>query len=169
MIKPSEIWLEFHKLIEAVVQRCSVKEAFLKIWINSQENTCARVSFLIKLQASVLIFCDNNDCKIHQGCLRGALQYLFVIGQSSCKVLQYINMMNLNILNYPLNQTKQVFKKFITTLANSTVNKPIFETFGRAVNVTRILTDVLKLTFPMGNMTFSCRLWIQLGWTSLSY
>ena len=73
MIKPSEIWLEFHKLIEAVVQRCSVKEAFLKIWINSQENTCARVSFLIKLQASVLIFCDNNDCKIHQGCLRGAL------------------------------------------------------------------------------------------------
>ena len=36
---------------EAVVQRCSIKQVFLKIWQNSQENTCARVSFLIKLQA----------------------------------------------------------------------------------------------------------------------
>ena len=32
-------------------QRCSIK-VFLKISQNSQENTCARVSFLIKLQAS---------------------------------------------------------------------------------------------------------------------
>ena len=38
--------------IEAVAQRCSVKEVFLKISQNSQENTCARVYFLIKLQAS---------------------------------------------------------------------------------------------------------------------
>ena len=35
---------------EAVVRRCSVKKVFLKISQNSQENTCARVSFLIKLQ-----------------------------------------------------------------------------------------------------------------------
>ena len=35
---------------EAVVQRCSVKKV-LEILQNSQENTCARVSFLIKLQA----------------------------------------------------------------------------------------------------------------------
>ena len=33
-------------------QRCSVKKVFLEISQNSQENTCARVSFLIKLQAS---------------------------------------------------------------------------------------------------------------------
>ena len=39
---------------EAVVQRCSVKKVFLEISQNSQENTCARVSFLIKLQASGL-------------------------------------------------------------------------------------------------------------------
>ena len=39
---------------EAVVQRCSVKNVFLEISQNSQENTCARVSFLIKLQASGL-------------------------------------------------------------------------------------------------------------------
>ena len=36
---------------EAVVQRCSVKNVFLEITQNSQ-NTCARVSFLIKLQVS---------------------------------------------------------------------------------------------------------------------
>ena len=32
-------------------QKCSVKKVFLEISQNSQENTCARVSFLIKLQA----------------------------------------------------------------------------------------------------------------------
>ena len=37
--------------LEAVVQRCSVKKAFLEISQNSQENTCAKVSFLINLQA----------------------------------------------------------------------------------------------------------------------
>ena len=36
---------------EAVVRRCSVKKMFLEISQNSQENTCVRVSFLIKLQA----------------------------------------------------------------------------------------------------------------------
>ena len=34
---------------ETVVHRCSVKKVFLEISQNSQENTCARVSFLIKL------------------------------------------------------------------------------------------------------------------------
>ena len=36
---------------EAVAQRCSVKKVFLEILQNLQENTCARVSLLIKLQA----------------------------------------------------------------------------------------------------------------------
>ena len=35
--------------IEAVAQRCSVKQLFLEISPNSQENTCARVSFLNKV------------------------------------------------------------------------------------------------------------------------
>ena len=35
-------------MIEAVAQRCSVKEVLLEILQNSQENTCNRVSFLIK-------------------------------------------------------------------------------------------------------------------------
>ena len=37
---------------EAVVRRCSVRKVFLQISQYSQENTCARVSFLITLQAS---------------------------------------------------------------------------------------------------------------------
>ena len=40
-----------NKKKEAAVQRCSVKNVFLEISQNSQENTCARVSFLINLQA----------------------------------------------------------------------------------------------------------------------
>ena len=38
-------------ITEAVAQRCSVKMVFLEISQNSQESTCTRVSFLIKLQA----------------------------------------------------------------------------------------------------------------------
>ena len=36
---------------EAVVQSCSVKKVFLEISQNLQENACARISFLVKLQA----------------------------------------------------------------------------------------------------------------------
>ena len=39
---------------EAVLQRCSLKKVFVEISENSQENVCARVSLLIKLQASSL-------------------------------------------------------------------------------------------------------------------
>ena len=35
---------------------CSIRKVFLKISQNSQENTCDRVSFLIKLQASARNF-----------------------------------------------------------------------------------------------------------------
>ena len=43
-------------ITEAVVQRCSVKKVFLEISQNSQGNTCARVSFLKKLQAEACNF-----------------------------------------------------------------------------------------------------------------
>ena len=42
-------------LWKAVTRRCS-ENLFLEISQNSQENTCARVSFLIKLQASTCNF-----------------------------------------------------------------------------------------------------------------
>ena len=45
---------------EAVVQRCSVKKVFLEIPRNSQENTCARVSFLKKLQAKACDFIKKD-------------------------------------------------------------------------------------------------------------
>ena len=38
-------------VLEAVAQMCSVKKVFLKILHNSQEHSCVRVCFLIKLQA----------------------------------------------------------------------------------------------------------------------
>ena len=37
---------------EARTHRCSVKKVVLEILQNSQKNTCARASLLIKLQAS---------------------------------------------------------------------------------------------------------------------
>ena len=43
--------LIFFEKKEGVSRKCPVKKIFLKIWQNSKENTCARMSFLIKLQA----------------------------------------------------------------------------------------------------------------------
>ena len=61
---------------EAVVQRCSVKKVFWEISQNSQKNTCARVSFLIKLQTwpaigEVVFFVhfDSNDIYSLKSCL----------------------------------------------------------------------------------------------------
>ena len=48
------------ELSEAVVQRYSLKKVLLEILQNSQENTCVRVSFLIKLEALGL----REFCKI---------------------------------------------------------------------------------------------------------
>ena len=37
--------------VQKQAQEVFYKKVFLKVWQNSQENTCARISFLIKLQA----------------------------------------------------------------------------------------------------------------------
>ena len=49
-----------YDLRKAVVRRCSVKKVFLEISQNSQENTCARVYFLIKFQASACNFINKE-------------------------------------------------------------------------------------------------------------
>ena len=53
------LWRSSHR-------RYSVKKLFLEIWQNSQENTCARVSFLIKLHAVACNFtkkrCSGTAC-----------------------------------------------------------------------------------------------------------
>ena len=41
--------------LEVVAHRCSVKKVFLEVLQNSQGNVCARVSFLIKLQAPITL------------------------------------------------------------------------------------------------------------------
>ena len=46
-------------------QRCSVKKVFLEILKNSQENTCASDSFLIKLQASCSCFLKQSPLKLN--------------------------------------------------------------------------------------------------------
>ena len=43
------------KTTKAVTERCSEKKMFFEILQNSQEKACARVSFLIKLQAAQLL------------------------------------------------------------------------------------------------------------------
>ena len=47
----------FGDFAEAATQRCSVNKVFLEISQNSRENTCAKLSFLIKFQASGLHRC----------------------------------------------------------------------------------------------------------------
>ena len=49
-----------------VAQTCSVKKVFFEISQNPQENTCASVSFLIKLQALAQVF-SCKFCKISKG------------------------------------------------------------------------------------------------------
>ena len=50
---------------EVVARRCSVNKVFLEVSQNSQENTCARISFLIKLQASA---CNFMKKRLWQRC-----------------------------------------------------------------------------------------------------
>ena len=51
-----DLFLYDRLISEAVAWRCSAKKVFLEILQNSQENTCSRVSFLIKLQASACTY-----------------------------------------------------------------------------------------------------------------
>ena len=45
---------------EVVVRKCSVKKVFLEVLQNSKENTCARASFLIKLQWGLRLYYKNR-------------------------------------------------------------------------------------------------------------
>ena len=53
--------MTFHNFTEAVARRCFIKKVFLEILQDSQENTCARFSFLIKLQVSGLQLYQKRD------------------------------------------------------------------------------------------------------------
>ena len=45
---------------EAVIQRCSVKKLFIEVSPNSQENTCARDSFVVE----IVSYHSNNE-RVH--------------------------------------------------------------------------------------------------------
>ena len=45
---------------EALARKCSIKNVFLEISQNPTENTCARVSLLIKLQAEACNFIEKE-------------------------------------------------------------------------------------------------------------
>ena len=52
--------LQISGIPEVIPRMCSVKKVFLKSSKNSQENTCARVSFLTKLETLDCNFIKNN-------------------------------------------------------------------------------------------------------------
>ena len=60
----SVFFLHFHKgnEIEAATRVVLCKKVFLEIWQNSQENTCDRVSFFIKLQARPVTLLKKRLC-----------------------------------------------------------------------------------------------------------
>ena len=77
---------------EAVPRRYSVKKVLLKILLNSQENTCGRVSFLIKLQALQLIKKDSSE-GVFLWILRNFQEHLFSQNTSRgcfCKVFSSV-------------------------------------------------------------------------------
>ena len=49
-----EIFIEHST--EAASSRCSVKKVYLEVLQNSQENTCVRISFLIKLKINKQLY-----------------------------------------------------------------------------------------------------------------
>ena len=65
--------MSFFVFIEAVAQRCSIKKVLLEIPQNSEENTCTRVSFLIKLQA----WCLNFAIFLRTSCLKSTSHRCF--------------------------------------------------------------------------------------------
>ena len=69
-------------LSEAVTRRCFVEKLLLEILQNSQENTCARVSFLIKLQASTCNFIKKETLAQVFCILNCLLYHLFLLDRN---------------------------------------------------------------------------------------
>ena len=62
--------------------KCSIKKVFLEYFVISQENACARVSFLIKFQA-----CSDTGI-IFLSILQKFQELFFLVNASSCYFLQ---------------------------------------------------------------------------------
>ena len=97
----------FFYYAEAVVQRCSVKKVFSEISQNSQKNTCARVSLLMKLQASCFFW----------------IPVFLIVEVSFLNILSEFHEIKLNVMKYTLNSVswnslKEIFQ-CILALCNS--------------------------------------------------
>ena len=100
-----KLWLNSfllpHRLLEAVVKRCSVKKVFLEIFQNSQGNTCARDSFLINLQALACNFSKKESL---------ALVFPCEFCEISKNTLSYrTSLWLLLVFNLPENVKKNIF------------------------------------------------------------
>ena len=99
---------------EAVIQRSSVKKVFLKISQNSQKNTCAGVSFLMKFQAwglAQVFSCEfskiSKNTFLHRTPLVAAsvvsIFYQNDISLQSCRSFDHVLLSR----KYRINQTTQ--------------------------------------------------------------
>ena len=80
--------------LKEVIQRCSAKKVFLEISPNLQENTCARDSFLIKLQAPGLQLYQKRatGTRVFLLILRNFQEHLFLKNTSGgCFYLFFIH------------------------------------------------------------------------------
>ena len=103
--------------LEAVVQRCSVKRVFSEISQNPQENTCARVSFLIKLQTS------RPQVRLSRRCfpvnfekfLRTPffIEHLWWLLLSYCKVDNMFTVFKTNTSNHNFTNFSYVFTSYL--------------------------------------------------------
>ena len=64
LILPNDSQVLFDRQTEAVAQRCSVKKLFLEISQNSQENICARASFLITFYRTPLVAASGQSLRV---------------------------------------------------------------------------------------------------------
>ena len=107
---------------EAVVQRGSVKKVFLEISQNSQVNTCARVSFLIKLQASGFFW----------------IPFFLVVEVSIFHVLYQFHEIKLNVMKYTLNYVswnslKEIFHSVSPPIQMSKQNRRLLSPWWRTI------------------------------------
>ena len=87
-------------------QTCSVKKVFLEISHNSQENTCARVSFLIKLQAN---FRRTPFFTEHLWWLFLQLRLVFYLTDQILKINVYVFRKSLDFVKCAKSRKKSVY------------------------------------------------------------
>ena len=114
------IWkLLLLSFLEAVTRRFFVKKVFLEISQNSQENTCARVSFLINLQAAacnfvvketLTLFLSCEFCKISKNNFLQNISGFWILG----RILKMS--FSCNYHNTCYNFLKLMFPKFVVFL-----------------------------------------------------